>query len=519
MFLPIFSGILLGALFWSGWEFLSFFAFLPLLFYFSKNQQKPFIAGTLLGIFYFSQAGIWFFNILPLNWLGVYSPWRSFILLFSFFVLAVLFSSVFTGAFSALAKKAMEKKTLFLIPALWAAFEFLRIFSYSLIFAGEGSSLGANWTLAALGYSLAGNKYLLPLAEVGGVWLLSFTVVFINVLIFWVFSKIKKEKGRGDILSARKRPLVFLSIVLITILFSGFFVPGKAFSPGGRGEGEERLSVLAIRADFPPRFIINAKEKREREESYRELIKKGLKEEKGADIIVLPEDSRVLEVIKELEVEEETLFIFSGREESGNQANSKVFFTSEKGKIAAIRDKTALIPFGEYLPFLAAPLKWTAPKWSANFKKFRSYSLAEDVFGGSVYYKKGKINFVLCSELLSPAIYRKRAKGASIMVNMASQSFARNSSILDRQVLQISKIRAAESGKFLIRSANGGESFIISPSGEILELLSEGEGFVAMFIPLKNGRSPYHKTGDIVLYISLFTLVLNFSNFKKSEGS
>lgn len=78
-----------------------------------------------------------------------------------------------------------------------------------------------------------------------------------------------------------------------------------------------------------------------------------------------------------------------------------------------------------------------------------------------------------------------------------------------KQHLALSKIRAIENNKTIIRSANTGISAIVSNKGEIIQSLGyKKRGNISGKIALQASPSFYAKNGNLVARISLFVLVL-----------
>ena len=193
---------------------------------------------------------------------------------------------------------------------------------------------------------------------------------------------------------------------------------------------------------------------------------------------------------------------------SGERYNAAMTLGSH---IADYRKKH-LLPFGETMPwqplsgFILSQLKlrlgdFTAgasnqPLLSAGGYSFITSICYEDVFGD--YAIKGLEN-------------------AAYLINVTNDGWF-GDSIEPHQHLQMARMRALETGRFLLRSTNTGLTAIIAPNGSIIQQLPLFEVAVLSdnIIPMR-GLTPYAKIGDapIMYVIALLLLgLLLYSRLK-----
>ena len=193
---------------------------------------------------------------------------------------------------------------------------------------------------------------------------------------------------------------------------------------------------------------------------------------------------------------------------SGERYNAAMTLGSH---IADYRKKH-LLPFGETMPwqplsgFILSRLKlrlgdFTAgasnqPLLSAGGYSFITSICYEDVFGD--YAIKGLEN-------------------AAYLINVTNDGWF-GDSIEPHQHLQMARMRALETGRFLLRSTNTGLTAIIAPNGSIIQQLPLFEVAVLSdnIIPMR-GLTPYAKIGDapIMYVIALLLLgLLLYSRLK-----
>ncbi len=184
---------------------------------------------------------------------------------------------------------------------------------------------------------------------------------------------------------------------------------------------------------------------------------------------------------------------------SGERYNAAMTLGSH---IADYRKKH-LLPFGETMPwqplsgFILSQLKlrlgdFTAgannqPLLSAGGYSFITSICYEDVFGD--YAIKGLEN-------------------AAYLVNVTNDGWFGNS-IEPHQHLQMARMRALETGRFLLRSTNTGLTAIIAPNGSIIQQLPLFEVAVLSdnIIPMR-GLTPYAKIGDAPIMYVIALLLL-----------
>ena len=185
--LPILSGILLGAGFIAPFlNFLSWIALIPLLFFVEheNSKRKIFLAGFITGFIFLGMVISWYFETLPLSWVGIENNLLGFPLVFLIWILSTFTLAFFLGLFS-LSYSFLKRRdwlNFLLIPSLWIIFEYLRAWGFSILWWGKESLLGPHYTLGNLGYLLSSNQNIVALASFGGIYFLSWILVFFNFL-------------------------------------------------------------------------------------------------------------------------------------------------------------------------------------------------------------------------------------------------------------------------------------------------------------------------------------------------
>jgi len=154
--LCLLSAILLSlSLSFSQCGILAWVGFVPLLLALdNKGAKQAFFLSFLCGLIF---------------WVGTIY-WLIQVTLFGQIIL-ILYLAFYFGAFGFLADRPFAKPSLLFIPSLWVFLEYLR-----------GHLLtGFPWAL--LSYSQYANLPVIQIADIAGVWIVSFLVMFVNVAI------------------------------------------------------------------------------------------------------------------------------------------------------------------------------------------------------------------------------------------------------------------------------------------------------------------------------------------------
>ena len=112
----------------------------------------------------------------------------------------------------------------------------------------------------------------------------------------------------------------------------------------------------------------------------------------------------------------------------------------------------------------------------------------------------------ICYEDVFGELAIQRLEQASFLVNVTNDAWFGNS-IEPHQHSQIARMRALETGRYLLRATNTGITSIIAPNGKIVQQLPlfEVDVLRGKITPM-GGLTPYARIGD--LPILLFLLVL-----------
>ncbi|MFH1450206.1 MAG: apolipoprotein N-acyltransferase [bacterium] len=491
---------------------LSLFAYLFLIpFLFSlqgQNLPQSFLLGSLQGLT---------FSLGLLFWIKIYHPLA---LLFLCLYLS-LFSGVFGFLYSWIkknisklhllslplswTKKNISKLHFLIIPLLWVLIEDLR----------SSGTLGFPW--GVIGYSQSKNTTLIQIADLVGVFGISFMVILVNSLLFEVMTK-KLEKKYLLVI-----PLIFLFLTIYgKIRLREDFIPAR------------NLKVSIIQANIDPDWYDSWN--KHKNEVLNDLLQSSKKAvaEYHPDLIIWTETAlhnlwelnpdirnAVLNLAKEGNV---NLLIGipcvkSGKK--GDQYFNSAFLISKKGEILGRYDKVHLVPFGEMIPFedtfnKLKKLLPFLPSLRELLPMVGDFSPGKGFYPLSFYhqdYQIVKAGVSICFEDIFGYIAKDFINHqANFMVNITNDAWSKNVSA-HLQHFEMAIFRAIEGRCFLVRAGNSGISALINPYGVVEKSLSVYQkGILHGEISTSAFKTFYSQYGDIFAHgCSLLTVILLIS--------
>ena len=539
---PFLSGILLLLSFPPyNLEFLAWIALIP-LFYFLKlketSPKKAFLGGSLMGILFFGKLFSWYFSTFPFEWLGVTDK-RAIIallgLLIFFWLIQTIFLSLFFGLFSLGVKKILTYYKvsifyLFLIPSLWIVLEYLRAHGFGLFWVGQESLLGSHWTFGNLAYALHNKLALIQVASLGGIYLISFLVVLVNVFLGILISRPRRASPKAGN-SPRFSQKVLLFFIIVFILMSSIWVGYGSYQLMAKESGKQ-IKIALLQTNFFPSAKLDSRQKKEKFEILLKLLATKRMSQEQPNLIIFPEGaglasllegsswSNKKELIKSLlrdSLLPGQIFIENQRVvDQNNKIKSRLFYYSlEEEAPIAYHDKMLLVPNGDFFPFLT---KFFLSLYSFDIQnQERFYSPGEEVKIAET--PKGIIGGTICSSIISPKIQRQLTnQGAEFLITVSSDAPFHGSRSLLSQNLAMAKLRAVENGRYFAQATNLGYSFLLNQKGEVVSKSSELKNDVLFAtVPLLAKKTIYSLFGDWIILLAFLFLstVLFFALYGK----
>lgn len=408
--------------------------------------------------------------------------------------------------------RLQEFGILWVIPSLWVVIEWIRAHALT----------GFGW--GALGYSQAFNLPIVQIADIFGIYGVSFFIVFFNMALFLLIDALWHKRDIPH--------LVIITTLVVTFLSFGYGV----FRLNNIFTGHS-VRIGIVQGNIPQHEKWDVKNRQRILEKYENLTR--TLSDQGAHLIVWPETSvpGYLETEKDImdrlsalaAGSKANLFVGAPREDGTARDayyNSALLFSEDGGNVLGYYDKVHLVPFGEYVPlkkifsfienFAPSPIGDFTP---GNRQTVFSFIVKKYPDPGDLHKKvlyKVPFSCLICFEDLFPELSRKSVKnGARFLVNITNDAWFGASSA-PYQHLQCSILRAVENRVNVVRSANTGVSCIIDQKGRIVNIVSRDgisifiDGAIKGDIVLSNTRTIYNIYGDLPIMAAAFIIIAIF---------
>ena len=489
IFFALLSGILLFLSFPKfGLGFIAWIAFVP-LFIALRNIISlwralllGWIAGltACIGIIYWITYVVVNYGHLPF-YLGI-----------TIMLMLACYLSLYFALFAAGIVYFRRKVPLYLVaPVLWVCLEYLK------------SHLFTGFPWENLGYSQFDNIFFIQIADIVGVFGLSYLIILLNTTFFEIITERSKKS--------------FALAASVILLWSGVYAYGiwRIHQIDQSLKDAPAMEVSLIQGNINQSIKWNESFQKETINIYEELSLRNPPANGG--LIVWPETavpfnfqdaSDLHRQVTDLSIKTKSWFVFgsmsyaagSGKTEYYNSA----YLLSPKGDIHGKYDKVHLVPYGEYVPLRTI------------FPFIRSLAAGIGDFAeGKGFYPlnmgERKIGVMICYEGILPEAARMyKNAAAELLVNITNDAWFGTTSA-PYQHLSMSIFRAVETRLYLVRAANTGISAIVAPTGKILaktEIFKKDEihGRVK-FITLPTF---YAKYGDLLVGACFICLVIFF---------
>ncbi|MCJ8500314.1 apolipoprotein N-acyltransferase [Desulfatitalea alkaliphila] len=484
--LALISGLLLVAVFpkidqgWVAW-----FALVPLLLVLRKaGPGVGFRLGLTCGLVHY--LGVTYWTAYSMRTYG-HLPMVQ-----SIFVLVLLAGilALFTALFALAVCRLNRRPWLFLLvaPAAWTVLEWLRSWVFT----------GFPWAL--LGYSQYNRLWLVQVADLFGVYGLSFLIVAANAVLTLALLRWVEKSWHGHEAS---RALVVRSLVVLPVCLTAAVGYGmlrvKTMDRLAADATPVRVALVqgnvdqSIKWDTTFQMLTTVK--------YRTLSLQAAEE--GVDLIIWPEtatpfylyrDTLLSDMVVQGVRTAGTHFIIgSPRVEIDGDIHryyNSAYLIDPQGEALDRYDKVHLVPFGEYVPLQ----RWLsfAGKMVQHVSDFHPGDR-----GNALMWEDRPIGMLICYEIIFPALSRAMVRnGGQLLVNITNDAwFGRTAAPYQHFAMAV--LRSVENRRYLARSANTGISGFIDPCGRILattELYTDA--ILTGEVKLLDGLSHYSRWGD-----------------------
>ncbi len=483
IFLSVLGGLLLSAafpkpaLFYLAWA-----ALVPLLLAIrEKTGKQAFALGYVFGFVH---------SLTCLYWIdyAVYH-FGGFSLALSGLILVLLCAmmALYPALFALAAQKFDSFPVLYVfgLPFLWVSLEWLRAHAVT----------GFPWS--NLGYTQTPFNHLIQVADITGVYGLSFLVVLGSTVISGFIRKFCRRTG----------PVVLAGLIGCVLVY-GFF----------RCDQIERLehlqapvNVAVVQGNISQDKKWDGASLDDTIQTYGRLSLQAAKSAPAPDILVWPESAmpfyyglnrklslKVDEVVKS--TGKPLLLGSLGVAPSGGKVHllNSAYLLDSKAELLGSYAKQHLVPFGEYVPWMGL----------FSFAQNASVGPVDFVSGknpGPLIFKGLPLGVLICYEAIFPNIARQTVgRGAELLLNITNDAWYGDTSG-PYQHLEISRWRAIECRVPLARAANTGMSAIFDATGrECGRLPLDTGGFLTRTVYPMSYLSFYVKYGDLFAWLCVF---------------
>ncbi len=164
--------------------------------------------------------------------------------------------------------------------------------------------------------------------------------------------------------------------------------------------------------------------------------------------------------------------------------------------------KRRLVPFGDYVPFEDV-LRGLIAFFDLPMSNARRGSDDQDVL---VDRRGLSIGMAICYEVAYGELVRRDAARADVLATISNDTWF-GASIGPHQHLAIARMRAIETGRYMLRSTNNGVTAVIDSFGDVrAELPQFEEGVLVAEFFLTSGTTPYVRLGNLLVFVVLGAL-------------
>jgi apolipoprotein N-acyltransferase len=480
-------------------EYLAWFAFVPWFFAIrGKSLRTALALSYLTGLLFWGALVYWIIHVTLAGLIGL-----------------VMFLALYFAAFgfilTAAGRGGLSIAKIVFISSAWVLIEYLR------------SHLLTGFPWGLLGYTQYLRLPAIQIADVTGVWGVSFLVMAVNVCAAGIISEL--FSARAPARRLKISPVVFTLALVAACYGYGTYRLSHLAAAGA----QYRVAVVQGNISHEDKWLSGAEDwtmKRHLALSSQAV------EGKGVDLLVWSEAALPVVLEDRPEYFQKTVDFVAANKVPllmgaithrglGRFYNSALLL-SETGKVAQTYDKMHLVPFGEYVP-----LRGVFP-FLETLAPIGEMTRGEESIVFHLSRNKRLLDFstLICFEDLFPEMASACVRsGARMLVNITNDAWYRFSAAT-YQHCQAAVFRAVENRVPLVRCANTGVSCFIDASGRITsvlrdafgrELFVEGEAASAVTVPAK-ASTFYTRFGDYFVGLCLLMALFGAFSYFRDKG-
>lgn len=391
-------------------------------------------------------------------------------------------------------------------PASWVIFEWFRSWFLS----------GFPWLYS--GYAFIDSP-LASLANIGGVYSLSFISVLFSSLLFFIFKTFMNARKTGTL---DKKETLKISTCVLVIAFVLALAQINARQSWTHINENAFLQFELIQGNISQHDKWLPQNQRLILSTYGAMINQVFEKYEHLEtqqqvVIVLPEAA-----MPALQSEIQGFFNHLDNKSKSNNISliSGIFFDKDGkafyseqiynsiiavGMGKGLYHKQRLVPFGEYVP-LEDFIRGALPFFDLPFSSFTRGTKNQqglESFGFNIAP-------FICYEILYPNLVYQQGKDADVLLTISNDAWFGNSSG-PAQHFQMARMRALELGKFLVRTTNTGTTAVVNHKGQVVSKLPVFESAIlSETVYITKGKTPFSYWGNlpILVFSALIFFVL-----------
>lgn len=383
----------------------------------------------------------------------------------------------------------------FLAAGVWAAYEWTQTLGW----------WGVPWGRLPLGQS----SYLIGLQTASwfGSYGITFLLVAVNLCLAYAVVACLAHTG-----TLRARALRFACLASAGMLVFQYGAGTLLWIHKRPRESDVTVRAAAIQGNISSHEKWSLESTKRTKEIYRAYTLSAA--EQGAEIVVWPETalpyaidentSYLVNLAREAGV---TILVgaFTEHEDGKAEYNSIACFLPDGSMHETVYSKRRLVPFGEFVP-LRGLIQALIPPLAELVLSEADVAWGE---GAKVMaLEQGSIGALICFDSIYEDLTRESVQdGAELICLSTNDSWFTDSAALYMHNAQ-AQLRAIESGRYVIRSANTGISTVISDRGEVLCSLEPlVDGMLVRDVAVRDSLTLYAVTGNVFVYSCILSII------------
>lgn len=475
-------------------------AFVPLFHALRGEDRAAWIAliGAVFGATFFVVDVSWVYRTLMVH--GHFSVPAAGAVFLGMVVTLALFSAAFGLLLHMFATKGIDPAIV--APFLWVGLEYARAHLFT----------GFPWDL--IGYSQWQRTTIIQIADLTGVYGISFLVVLVNASVWSVVRAcIARELPKW------KFPVVVAAILTAVVAYGYYRI--DAFPPYDPARGG--ITIGLLQGNIPQEIKWERAARQATFSTYEKLARQAVQE--GARFLVWPETSvpvllggpdldwrQAGEMSRAMGVPM-LVGAPSLKIEGGTQNFYNSAFLVEGGMLRYRYDKIHLVPFGEYMP-----LTWLLPLGTGLAAREADYSPGHTM---TVMSTEGcpPFSVLICYEAIFPELSRLALKnGAELLINITNDGWF-GGTAAPYQHLVMAGMRSIENRVWFVRVANTGITTVFDPAGRMIGRIPlDKRGILVTRIPVPTRAGTFYtRFGDVFVWCCLVIGIVAFVSASRKQ--